>query len=467
MAITNGIFIGISFPVGIALYYVLGYLFASKLIQKLWMVLGSLGIYFYLAQVNIGYIVFSFLFNFLVGWFIRKQKKGIAAWVYYVAVLLNICLWVFVKYRVELTDAYSFMFASFTTLNHWIVPLGFGLITLQQLSFLSDCYTKNIEAVSVVDYLCFATFFPKLIAGPLIGYSAFTAQLNNAARNVNYQNIAQGIYVVFVGLLQKLLFADTFLQVADRGFACHSLNIAQAWITALCNLFGIYFDISGYTYMAIGLGLCFNIMLPQNFNYPFKALNIRDFWDRWHITFTGFFKQSIVSPIVGNTKRGVRYAFGITVMFLAMALWHKLNFPIVVWALLHACALIVFALFNRLPFSLPKYLAWLITFGFVMASMLFFRVETLSQAYMIVAGLANVKGLFIYYNEFYILWGVGANFMIVLLLVVSFIVVMKFKNLSDLISSFQLTYKTVCITILLMVFYFVFNSVQPFIYYGF
>jgi len=461
--LTNSI-ICLLLPAVIAFYYILDYFLKSETIKKGWLILCSFAFYFYLTHSNIKYLVLSLVLNFIAGKLLIKKKLKLSKPFYLGAIVINSILFIFVKYRIEVTDTYSFLFASYNSLNQWIVPIGFGMITIQQISYLRQCYDAEIKEVSIIDYLHFSTFFPKLIAGPITSYHTFIVTNKNV---VNYRNISLGIYAFFIGLGQKVLFADTFLTIADRGLSCHSLNFVQAWVTVLCNTFGIYFNINGYTSMAIGIGLCFNIILPFNFNYPFKAPNIRDFWEKWHISFTQFFTKTLLLPIAGNKQRLLSYSIGIIITFFVMSLWHKIGFPIIIWGVLNAFSLIVFSFFNKLNVRLPKRLSWLITFAFINVCWIFFRTENITQSIIVISGLMNIKGLFLYYNEFYILWGIGANFMIVLLLIIGLIVVLKMKNISDIIENYKPSFKILLITIVLIIVSLSYNKAYPILYYGF
>ncbi|NTW33202.1 MAG: MBOAT family protein [Bacteroidetes bacterium] len=375
--------------------------------------------------------------------------------------------WIFIKYKILLTVTYNILFATYHDANQWIVPVGLGLITLQQISYLSECYKKRINNVNIVDYLVFSVFFPKLIAGPIMKFNDFISHFKISDFRINYYNVSLGLYVFSIGLFKKVIFADTFMHIASNGFGSVSLNFVQAWIVAISNTLGIFFDISGYTDMAVGIGLFFNIKLLSNFNYPFKAVNIKDYWVRWHTTFTGFFMNNIYEPITKKKKTWYRMAIGIFLAFLIMSFWHKLSIAIVVWGLLNASALVCFLVFEKLKIKIPDILAWLLTFVFLNICWLFFRAGNITDAFIIIKGMANIKSIFIFYNEYYILWAIGANFIIVLFLILGLYVVTKMKNVSDLSVGFIPTYGKLIITLILLIIGIIFNNNNTFIYYGF
>jgi len=459
--ITNNI-ICFLLPAIVAFYYILDSLFKSENTNKILLIACSLGFYFYIANSSIPFLLLSLSFNFLVANILIQKNIKYSRWLYWGAIASNILLFIALKYRFEVIETYSFMFGSYNSLNSSIIPFGFGMITIQQISFLRECYKGDLKGIALIDYLHFSTFFPKLLAGPITKIEVFKSTSKSSSTG---ENISRGIFIFFIGLAQKVFFADTLLKVADRGLNCHSLNFVQAWVTTLSNTLGIYFNITAYSAMAIGIGLCFNITLPFNFNHPFRAINIKDFWERWHITFTNFFTESFANSI--QKKKGIYSSIGMTCSFLLMALWHKIGFTILIWGFLQAIAIIVFTYFNKIKFTFPKWFAWLITFGFINVSWIFFRTENISQALITISGLLNIKGLFMYYNEFYILWGIGANFMIVLLLIASIVIAVKSKDSTEILETFTISYKTILLTVFLIIIGITFNTYYPILYYGF
>jgi len=197
----------------------------------------------------------------------------------------------------------------------------------------------------------------------------------------NYYNIALGIFIFSIGLFKKVVIADTFAQWANYGFdTAHKLSMLEGWISSLSYTFQLYFDFSGYTDMAIGAALLFNIKLPINFNSPYKALNIQDFWRRWHITLSRFLKEYLYIPLGGNRKGKVRTYLNLFITFLLGGIWHGAGWTFVLWGALHGGALVIHRIWGELNLKMPKLLAWFITFNFINISWVFFRAKNFDDA---------------------------------------------------------------------------------------
>jgi alginate O-acetyltransferase complex protein AlgI len=465
MMINSNIFIFIILPLIVIIYYLLNFLFRQDRINRTWLILCSFLIYSSFGFSNLIYLLFSFIINFKAGQLILKKEKKLSTFILTAGIILNVCFWLLLKYKIQITIVYNLFFETYYKTPEWVMPLAFGLITIQQISYLIECHRKEIINNNAINYLTYSVFFPKLIAGPLIKFNSFNEQFRQTVHKVNYNNISAGLFIFFSGLFQKVIISDTFEIIVNNGFHCYSLNFAQAWIVSLCNLFYIYFDINAYTNMAIGTALFFNVRLPDNFNYPFKALNIKDFWSRWHITFTGFFMNNIC---VAQSKRKihlVNYGILLLITFLAMSIWHKAALQMIIWGMLNASALIVFLVFRKI--KIPNLLSWVFTFSFLAVSWLFFSAQDISDAIMVIKGMLNFKSIFIYYNELYILWAIEANFIIVLLLIFCLYIVLKIKNTKAVLIDFKPSYKYLFLTVAYIITVLLFNSCNPFLYYGF
>lgn len=212
----------------------------------------------------------------------------------------------------------------------------------------------------------------------------------------NYNHIATGLFIFSVGLFKKVVIADTFAQWATAGFdTAPVLNFFEAWGTSLAYTFQLYFDFSGYTDMAIGAALLFNIKLPINFNSPYKALDIQAFWRRWHITLSRFLRDYVYIPLGGNRKGAFRVYTNILATFIIGGLWHGAGWTFVFWGLLHGLALVIYSIWHKTGYVLPKVLAWFITFNFVNIAWVFFRAKDWQHALVVLKGMAGVSGIVI------------------------------------------------------------------------
>jgi D-alanyl-lipoteichoic acid acyltransferase DltB (MBOAT superfamily) len=209
---------------------------------------------------------------------------------------------------------------------------------------------------------------------------------------INYRNIAVGLFIFSIGLFKKVIIADTFAVWANAGFdTAITLNLFEAWATSLSYTFQLYFDFSGYTDMAIGISLMFNIKLPINFNSPYKALNIQDFWRRWHMTLSRFLRDYIYIPLGGNKKGSFRTYSNLLATFVIGGFWHGAGWTFLFWGFLHGMALIIHRLWSNLGFKMWTWLAWFITFNFVNIAWVFFRAKEWEDAVRVLGGMAGLS----------------------------------------------------------------------------
>jgi len=274
----------------------------------------------------------------------------------------------------------------FTPPAHFM-PLGLSFVTFQQLFWLRDCYDGQVgEDVSPLDYACCLTFFATATCGPITRVGELAPQLRRPAP-FSWDELAAGLYCFALGLAKKVLLAGTFANGADFGYAnIGSLSPADTILAILCYTLQIYFDFSGYCDMAAGMARMMGIALPVNFNSPYQAASVRDFWGRWHITLSRFFRQCVYIPLGGN-RRGERATYrNIMLIFLLSGLWHGAGWGFLVWGALHGAAQVAERMLKG-KISLPKPLAWLLTFAFVNIAWVFFRADSLHQALALLAGL--------------------------------------------------------------------------------
>ena len=245
-----------------------------------------------------------------------------------------------------------------------------------------------------LNYCLFVTFFPQLIAGPIVHHEEMMPQFAKTKNKViNYENIALGLFIFSIGLFKKVVIADTFAVWATEGFdMAASLNLIEAWVKSLSYTFQLYFDFSGYCDMAIGAALLFNIRLPINFNSPYKALNIQDFWRRWHITLSRFLRDYVYIPLGGNRSGKVRTYVNLAATFVIGGIWHGAGWTFVFWGCLHGTALVAQRIWSELGFRLNKFVAWFITFNFVNIAWVFFRAKEWDDALKVLKGMFGLGG---------------------------------------------------------------------------
>jgi D-alanyl-lipoteichoic acid acyltransferase DltB (MBOAT superfamily) len=260
-----------------------------------------------------------------------------------IGILFNISLLAYYKYMDFFIENTNILLNTNIELIHLALPLAISFFTLQQVAFLVDSYEGLVEEKDFLDYAIFVSFFPQLIAGPIVHHAEMMPQFSSKWNMLkNYKNISAGLFIFSIGLFKKVVIADQFAQWANAGFNnAQVLNLLEAWATSLSYTFQMYFDFSGYTDMAIGAALLFNIKLPINFNSPYKATSIQDFWRRWHITLSRFLRDYIYIPLGGNRRGEFRTYSNLMVTFLLGGLWHGAGWTFVFWGFLHGVALVL------------------------------------------------------------------------------------------------------------------------------
>ena len=297
-----------------------------------------------------------------------------------VPVVLNAALLFVFKYTGFVLTNLNALGASFAP-PELMLPLGISFFTFQQVAYLAAVYKKELLRADALDYLAYILYFPKLLMGPLMDPVDFVTQLNNASlKRPNAENIAAGLKLFSFGLFKKLLLADTFAKAVAWGFANTETATAADWLLVmLFYTFEIYFDFSGYTDMAIGSSLILNITLPINFDSPYRALSIRDFWKRWHISLTKFFTRYIYIPL-GGSRRGLRRTIANTMLvFLVSGLWHGANWTFILWGLLHGVFMVFDRLFEKKENSVFPPVRWFLTFALINILWLLFRAGSVSE----------------------------------------------------------------------------------------
>lgn len=291
--------------------------------------------------------------------------------------------------------------------HHWdigqvILPIGISFFTFTQIAFLADTFQKGVRDYAFVNYGLFVTYFPHLIAGPVLHHAQMMPQFREPKTyQIDLANVAGGLSIFCIGLFKKIILADGISPYADAVFDAAEAGVTpgfiEAWIGALAYTFQLYFDFSGYSDMAIGLSWMFNIRIPFNFNSPYRAINITDFWRRWHMTLSAFLRDYLYIPLGGNQKGAIRRYTNLLITMLLGGLWHGANWTFVFWGGLHGFYLIVNHSFNAFIGThnaqwtispLFKFLSWALTFLAVIIAWVFFRATSFDAALKILAAMA-------------------------------------------------------------------------------
>jgi D-alanyl-lipoteichoic acid acyltransferase DltB (MBOAT superfamily) len=293
------------------------------------------------------------------------------------------------------------------TVRDIVLPLGISFFTFEQITYIVGAYGGHARAYDPVKYALFVTFFPHLIAGPIVLYSAMMPQFERPSTfRLKSANLAVGASIFAIGLFKKVVIADSVAVYAGPAFAAANTGVAltffEAWGAALAYTFQLYFDFSGYSDMAIGLARLFGVRLPLNFDSPYKATSIIDFWRRWHMTLSGFLRDYLYIPLGGNRHGTTRRYTNLMITMLLGGLWHGAGWTFVIWGGLHGAYLIVNHLWRtataavaarrRVPRWASFASARVVTFTAVVVAWVFFRAESFEAALVVLRGMAGANG---------------------------------------------------------------------------
>jgi len=331
-----------------------------------------------------------------------RRKAAVAT-----GALLNLSLLGWFKYAGFLAFNLNALTGAHVDVGQILLPLGISFFSFQKIALLIDVQRGDIDDIEFFDYLLFVTFFPQLIAGPIVLFTEVRPQFDSPGRlGVRWGNLAVGLSIFAIGLAKKTLIADEMAQFATPLFDAAAkgalLTGADAWTGALAYAFQIYFDFSGYSDMAIGLAWMFGIALPYNFNSPYKATSIVDFWHRWHVTLSRFLRVYLYIPLGGNRLGPARRYVNLITVMLIGGLWHGAAWTFVVWGLLHGLYLSVNHAWRALGIAAPsarpaRLLAtgasWLVTFLAVVVAWVLFRAASFESAWNILATMFDPKAI--------------------------------------------------------------------------
>ncbi len=386
MLFNSYVFLILFLPVTWCVYFGLGRLRRGWPAQA-WLLAASFCFYGYgdwrLCILLLGSICLNYLLHRLLVGGLGGSRAGrclLAA-----GILANLGLLFYFKYFNFVLQNFNRFLGTDFVLRNIALPLGISFFTFQQISFLIDSGKPGMKRYGMLEYALFVAFFPQLVAGPIVLHQEMIPQFADPEnRRIRYGNMIQGLEYLILGFAKKVLVADVFARICDAGYEnLAQLNSLSACATILAFTLEIYFDFSGYCDMAMGLGRLFNIRIPVNFDSPYKAVTIADFWKRWHITLTRFLTTYLYIPLGGNRRGMARTCLNIAVVFTLSGLWHGADWNFVLWGMLHGAAMILYRLGRKWIDRLPGGLLWCATFLFVNVAWVFFRAEYFRQAFVL------------------------------------------------------------------------------------
>ena len=397
------------------------------------LILLSLYFYSYFLTSYTLILINSILFNFFFGkLLIRSKQKNIRKLIFLTIIVINLIILIYFKYFNFLKENINFVFnENILDSKSIILPLAISFFTFQQITFITNIYNKEIKKFNFIKYALFISFFPQLIAGPIIKFKEFYPNISKSIKlSLTQSYLIIGLFIFSIGMFKKIIISNYLASIADPIFLSlendQLINSLEAWIGLLAFSLQIYFDFSGYTDMAIGLAYCLGFRLPINFNSPYKSKSIKDFWGNWHITLSRFLKYHIYFPLGGNRKGNFFQYRNIFFTMLIGGIWHGASWNFVLWGAYHGNLILLEKVLNKVinfnkSFLFNKYVVFmLVTIGWVP-----FRCQSISST------LLMFKSLFSF--NFYNLRLDSINFILnVLYIVLIFIVVMYLPNSTDI-----------------------------------
>ncbi len=396
-------FIFLFLPITLAGFFMIGARQHHRVATS-WLVSASLFFYGWWDPAYLWLLIFSMLFNYSLGLLLSAKDKNKALLV--TGIAINLSFLAYFKYTNFFIDNVNLVINGDYNVSHIILPLAISFFTFQQIAYLVDAYRNEVREYKFLHYSLFVTFFPQLIAGPIVHHKEMLPQFSKSKTyTFNMENINLGMTIFIIGLFKKVILADGIAgystPVFDAADAGLSISFFEGWGGALAYTLQLYFDFSGYADMAIGVALMFGITLPFNFNSPYKSRSIIDFWRRWHMTLSRFLKDYLYIPFGGN-RRGSKH-LNIFATMLIGGLWHGAAWNFVIWGAIHGFSIVInhaWRSFKRVVLKLNVeknslmgiLFSIFLTFLVVTISWVFFRAETFAGAMNMLAGMFGLNG---------------------------------------------------------------------------
>lgn len=389
MVFSSVIFLCLFLPIVLGGYYLL----PKKEAKNLWLIAASLLFYAFSGLWYVLLLLFSVFCNYLAGLFVSGRKG-----VLYVAVAVNLGVLGVFKYLTFLVRTVNQLPGVAIAVPSIVLPVGISFFTFQGLSYVIDVYrNERLKSTRFRDVLLYIALFPQLVAGPIVRYEDVADEIKS--RRHTLEQLANGLRRFIIGLSKKLMIADVCGSVVTLIYSAKSsaLDSRTAWLAAVCYLIQIYFDFSGYSDMAIGLGLCFGFHFKENFNYPYISASIQEFWRRWHISLSTWFREYLYIPLGGNRKGKAKTYRNKLMVFFCTGLWHGANWTFIIWGLWHGFFIVAEDAAKKL-FGLGKHgknrrnpvetvLKHLYTLLVVLIGFVIFRADNMGQAFSMIGAM--------------------------------------------------------------------------------
>lgn len=361
----------------------------NVLASKWVMILFSIYFFTFISGDGFYILILSCAINyyFLIELNKNKNKLTLIA-----SIIINVILLSYFKY-LHFTLSHGLL-SEYTWISSLGMPLAISFFTFQQISIQVDTYSSKIGKISITDYFYYILFFPKLISGPITRYSDLMPQANEKRLSKSSEFIA-GLSIISIGLFKKVVVSSCFTNIADAGYAsAGALTFFDSWGASLAYTMQIYFDFSGYSDIAIGSALLLGIKLPINFNSPYKSTNIREFWDRWHISLSTWLRDYVYIPLGGSRAGNSRTYINIIITFVISGAWHGSTINFIIWGSMHGIATCVSRAWSNYGMKMNKTLGWLVTFLFINFSWVPFRASSLEDTLHVFKSMIGMNGVY-------------------------------------------------------------------------
>ncbi len=486
MLFNSYVFIFLFLPITLFIYFKLNKRSWTRL-SMVWLIVISLVYYGWFNPIYVLLIVGSILFNYAIGKWLTRNKGADRLkrkFVLIFGISGNLLPLGYLKYADFFISNFNLFLPSRAPLLHIALPIGISFFTFTQIAYLVDAHRGETEEYPLSVYALFVSFFPYLLAGPIVHHREMTTQYKQLkGRILDDSNLTGGLYLFFIGLFKKVVLADTLAGWVTNGFDhAATLTLVEAWAVSISYTLQLYFDFSGYTDMALGSAEMFNIKLPINFNSPYRSFNIQEFWRRWHITLGRFVRNYIYIPLGGNRMSEIRTLFNLMVVFFLVGLWHGAGWTFVFWGCLHGGALAIHRLWRQFNIRMPRFLAWVLTFNFVNAAWIFFRAKTFEDALKVLKGMMGMNGV-VFPESLGRRWGglqnygvrfgqwlanIGGDEKTIILIVVFMLIALVSRNSNEIVARFKPNYYNLifmCVVAVMSILYL--SSYSEFLYFRF
>ena len=462
MVFTSISFIYYFLPLLLICYFVV-----PKKFRNIILLMFSVLFYFYGEPKYILLMLIEVLISYVVGLLIDKYKsKNILI----IGIFIHVLLFGIFKYFNFVIINVNNLFHSNLNLLNVVLPIGISFYTFQIISYEIDVYNKKVNVQSnILKYFLYVFLFPQLIAGPIVRYQDVNNEIDN--RNVTFEMFANGVRRFIIGLSKKVIIANNLGELCNIYLNLGDKSVLFTWVFAISYMLQIYFDFSGYSDIAIGLGKMLGFNFPENFNYPYMAKSITDFWRRWHMTLSSWFRDYVYIPLGGNKKGVLKQIRNILIVWSLTGLWHGASWNFIVWGLYFGILLILEKFILKKYFSnVPKFIKGIYTLFLVMISFVIFQGDSLSRAFNIIKGLFGLNGeLFINNVTLYYLKG---YFLFIVLGVIgstnyvkNLVIKISNGNGKKIINILEPIYLLILLIIVTM--YLIDSSYNPFLYFRF